>query len=136
MSYAFEYAGFSCKEFVITGFTSWDVSNVRTMSWMFSYAGAKATTFSIDLSHWNVASVDSMERMFDYAGFKATSWSIGNVSNWKVSNVTTMAGMFAAAGANANFTLDLRSWNVSNVTHHEYFEEDVEKQIIAPSWKR
>ena len=109
--------------------SSWDVSNVNTMVYMFS----NNYTFNQPIGSWNVSSVTNMSYMFRTASAfnqPIGSWNVSNVTNmsymffvasafnspidsWNVSNVTTMAGMFAYATA---FNQNIGSWNVSNVT--------------------
>ena len=82
----------------------WDVSNVTNMSAMFLFA----RRFNGDISHWDVSNVTDMSHMFDCAvAFN------GDVSRWDVSNVTNMSCMFNLAKA---FNGDVSCWDVSNVT--------------------
>ena len=83
--------------------SSWDVSNVTNMTYMF----AAATAFNQDLSNWNTSSVTRMFAMFN----GATSFN-GNVSSWDVSQVTDMRSMFRDTA----FNQPLSGWNVSQVT--------------------
>merc|ERR1712178_1684 len=59
--------------------SSWDVSQVTTMTSMFN----GASSFNGDLSSWDVSSVTKMDRMFD----GASSFN-GDLSSWDVSKVT------------------------------------------------
>ena len=96
--------------------SSWDVSNVTSMQYMFS----GAHDFNQDLSAWDVSNVTNMEYMFLYAyNFNQ------DLSAWDVSNVTTMNGMFYEA---TSFNQDLSSWDVSNV--QEYWDFDAD----TPQW--
>ena len=55
--------------------------------------------------------------MFSSAGYNAPSFTL-NLSSWDTSNVTNMSYMFQNAGYNASsFTLNLSSWNTSSVTN-------------------
>ena len=60
-----------------------------------------------------------MEYMFEYAGANASSWSVGNLGKWgtKTKNVKNMRAMFKDAGHfSTNFnTGNLGSWDVSSV---------------------
>ena len=85
--------------------SSWDVSNVTSMSVMFY----NATSFNGDISTWDVSNVTSMGGMFS----GATSFN-GDISSWDVSSMTDMDSMFKTATA---FNQDLSSWDVSSVTN-------------------
>ena len=54
------FGGFDEVKHII-GLEDWDVSNVRSMEYMFSYC----KKFNSDLSKWNVSSVEIMTGMFD-----------------------------------------------------------------------
>ncbi len=92
--------------------SSWDVSSVTDMSYMFYYAN----TFNKNISHWDVSSVTSMQGMFDYAA--AFNQDIGN---WNVSSVTDMSYMFNRAGV---FNQNLGKWDISKVSHFNQFLEN------------
>jgi surface protein len=84
--------------------SSWDVSNVTNMGFMF----AEATVFNQDISSWDVSSVTVM--VFMFAEAETFNQPIGN---WDVSSVTFMALMFADTEA---FNQDISNWDVGNVT--------------------
>ena len=83
--------------------SSWDVSNVTDMSWMFYYE----EVFNQDIGNWDVSNVTNMEGMFQSA--KNFNQDIGN---WDVSSVTNMSRMFSEATL---FNQDIGNWDVSNV---------------------
>jgi len=108
--------------------SSWDVSNVTTMRFMFM----NTTAFNQPLNNWDVSSVTNMQNMFKNSIFNQSlnNWDVGNVTdmlgmfsyttafnkplnNWDVSNVTNTASMFSYTTA---FNQPLNNWNVSNVT--------------------
>ncbi|MDA8707731.1 BspA family leucine-rich repeat surface protein, partial [Cyclobacteriaceae bacterium] len=66
--------------------SSWDVSNVTSMSDMFSY-----TDFNQDISSWDVRNVTNMSAMFANTDFNQ------DISFWDVSKVTDMNSVFAKA---------------------------------------
>ena len=68
--------------------STWDVSNVTNMAWMF----AEATSFNQPLNNWNVSKVTTMAMMF----VEATSFN-QPLNNWNVSKVTNMEAMFWGA---------------------------------------
>jgi|TARA_B110000091_G_C13624782_1_gene394523 surface protein len=129
MLFLFEEASYDFNQNI----SSWDVSNVTNMSFMF-YA---AQSFNQDIGNWDVSNVTDMSIMFDYAeSFNQDigNWDVGNVTfmnsmfwyassfnqdigNWDVSNVTEMGGMFFAAGS---FNQDLTQWCVSQFTTMPY----------------
>jgi surface protein len=59
--------------------SSWDVSNVSDMSYMYS----SASSFNQDISNWNVSSVQNMSNMF----FNASSFN-QDISSWCVQNIS------------------------------------------------
>ena len=61
--------------------SSWDVSNVTDMSYMFK--NLSNSPFNQDISSWNVANVTNMYEMF----YGANSFN-QDLSSWDVSNVT------------------------------------------------
>ncbi|MFV0506568.1 MAG: BspA family leucine-rich repeat surface protein [Bacteroidales bacterium] len=113
--------------------SSWDVSSVRTMRYMFQEATAfnnggvaldwgartnsvenmekmfeKASSFNQDLSSWDVTSVEDMSQMFKDAsafnnGGKALAWGETTAS------VVDMEEMFCRA---SSFNQNISSWNV------------------------
>jgi surface protein len=83
--------------------SSWDVSNVTNMGYMFG-----SSSFNQDIGSWDVSSVTNMEAMFYNATFNQ------DISSWDVSNVTDMEGMFYNA---TDFNQNISSWDVSNVTN-------------------
>jgi surface protein len=68
--------------------SSWDVSSVTNMSWMFS----GAYNFNSSISTWDVSSVTDMRWMF-YEAYNFNS----DISSWDVSSVTNMFQMFEGA---------------------------------------
>eukprot|EP00956_Cyclotella_meneghiniana_P019773 scaffold34361_cov94-Cyclotella_meneghiniana.AAC.1 len=86
----------------------WDVSGVKYMDEMFSYA----TNFNQDLSGWNTEQVTNMESMF----YRATAFN-SNIGGWNVGRVTNMVAMFDKATA---FNINIGSWNVSSVRDMGY----------------
>ena len=88
--------------------SSWDVSNVTDMGYMF----AVATVFNQDISSWDVSSVTNMRTMF----YKAETFN-QPIGDWDVSNVASMRSIFNRASA---FNQDISNWDVSNVTSMKY----------------
>jgi surface protein len=107
--------------------STWDVSNVISMSQMFEESG-----FNQDISNWDVRNLTDMYAMFkDNSAFNQPleNWNVGNVdkmgrmfegnsafnqpiNNWDVSNVDEMWYMFFNA---SNFNQHIGDWDVSNV---------------------
>ena len=92
------------SSFSIIGLDKWNVSNVESMSHMFS----GATSFNQPIGDWDVSKVKDMSYMF----FGAKSFN-QPIENWNVSNVKNMQGMFWGAKA---FNQSIGDWDVSNVT--------------------
>jgi len=85
--------------------STWDVSNVTDMSYMF-----EDTSFNQDISNWDVSNVTTMNSMFWYSSFNQ------DISSWDVSNVTDMSAMFEGT----SFNQDISNWDVSSVTNMSY----------------
>ena len=85
----------------VPNMNSWDVSNVTTMSSMFS----NATNFNQFIGNWNTSKVTDMNSMF--SGAKTFNQNIGN---WDVSSVWDMKYMFWNA---INFNQNIGNWKVS-----------------------
>ena len=84
--------------------STWDVSFVTTMDYMFNGASA----FNQPIGEWVVSSVTDMEGMFAYA-----STFNQPIGDWVVSSVINMVGMFAYA---SSFNQPIGDWDVSSVT--------------------
>ena len=78
---------FAETKFKYIDISDWDVSNVRTMSYMFAYC--KELKSVGDISYWNVSKVTDMRSMFlDCKFFNQ------DISKWDVSNVRHHYFMF------------------------------------------
>jgi len=84
--------------------SSWDVSTVTNMLYMFD--GAEA--FNQPLSSWDVSNVTRMDSMFRI--YSGTSTFNQDISSWDTSSVTNMDAMFQNASV---FDQDISGWNVS-----------------------
>ena len=92
--------------------SSWDVSSVTDMSYMFEYC----TLMNAYLGSWDVSSVTNMAGMFKHAD----QYRGLGIGKWDVSNVTNMSRMFFATG---QFNESIGVWNVGNVTDMSYMFE-------------
>ena len=92
--------------------SSWDVSNVTNMSYMFSIS-----FFNLDISSWDVSNVTDMKYMFSLSFDNFNQ----DISSWDVSKVKDMEGMFRYANV---FNQDISSWNVDNVTNCTSFRDN------------
>ena len=99
----------------------WDMSNVRSMSYMFYHC----KNFNCDLSNWDVSNVTTTFCMF--VGCKKFN---SDLSNWDVSKVKNMNNMFYCC---KNFDCDLSNWNVSNVIDMRGMFKGCNKLTI-PDW--
>ena len=108
--------------------SDWDVSNVRTMNYMFAYC--KELKSVGDISYWNVSKVTDMWSMFYHC---EKLKSVGDISDWDVSSVTDMSFMFNYC---LSFNQDISKWDVSNVIHSTYmFEKCPIKKEYKPKFK-
>ena len=71
--------------------SDWDVSNVRTMNYMFAYC--KELKSVGDISYWDLSNVTNMAFMF----YECESFN-QDISKWNVSNVTNKLGIFYRSG--------------------------------------
>ena len=105
MSYLFSgdyYSGYKLGEFN-GDISRWNVSNVKDMESMFSYA----KSFNQPIGDWDVSSVTNMRTMFFYAD--KFNQPIGD---WNVSNVGVMRQMFQGA---KSFNQDLTRWKTYTI---------------------
>ena len=91
----------SCYRIVIPDVSSWDVSSVKTMEFMF---GGK--DHNHDLSGWNVSSVTNFGYLFQF-----NKEFNRDISSWDVSSGTFFEEMFDEA---KSFNQDISSWDVSS----------------------
>ena len=70
--------------------------------------------------------------MFYGTGSNASEFYLGDLSKWNTGNVTDMQSLFQDAGKNADWSLDLSSWDVSKVTARGGFATGVADKIIFP----
>lgn len=91
---------------------------------------------NIQFDNFDTSKVTDMSYMFSYAGKMATTWTVGDLSNWDTSNVTNMYYMFYNVSYRANYHLDLSSWNIDKVKTWPDFNNGVESKITPPIWKR
>ena len=106
------------------------------MHGMFWNLAENATSpFSLDLSSWDVSNVTTMAYMFFDTGMTTKSFSLGDLSGWNTSNVIDMYAMFYKSGYSATYSIDCTKWNVSKVTNHDSFNGWVTTKVKAPIWK-
>lgn len=88
--------------------SSWNVSNVTNMNYMFTYNdGSYTNNENYDISNWNTSNVRTMKGMFyECSGVKL------KIKNWDTSNVTDMSYMF---GCTTQMHSDISTWDTSNV---------------------
>ena len=87
--------------------STWDVSNVISMSQMF-----EESTFNQNISNWDVRNLTNM-----YAMFKDNSAFNQPIGNWNVGNAEKMGRMFEG---NSAFNQPINNWDVSNVDEMWY----------------
>ena len=100
----------NCTSLVSPNLSSWDVSSVTNMAFMFH-----SSTFNGDISNWDVSSVTNMGDMFYNSTFN------GDISNWDTSSVTNMYKMFY----NSTFNGDISNWDINQVSNFTNFMTNV-----------
>ena len=100
--------------------SSWDVSSVTTMGFMFF----SASSFNQPIGNWDTSSVTNMASMFN-----RSSVFNQDIGNWDTSSVTEMGGMF---WENSAFNQDIGNWDTSSVTdmgdmfsYNSVFNQDI-----------
>ncbi len=125
--------------------SSWDVSNVTTMSHLFINS-----SFNRDISSWDTSNVLRMDNMFENSLFNQdiSEWNTSNLTNiesifkgslfngdlnkWDVSKVTTMRSAFSES----EYNNPLDSWDVSNVVYFSYmFHRNPKFNQDISNWK-
>ena len=121
---------FEKTKFKYIDISYWNVSNVKSMSYMFAYCEKLKSVG--DLSNWDVSSVMSTHSVFSYC-IKLKSF--GDISGWDVSNVNDMGNMFECC---ESFNQDISDWDVSNVTNMSFmfcwcksFNQDISKWNVS-----
>ena len=105
--------------------STWDVSNVISMKYMFY----NCINFNCDISGWDVSNVEDMTSMFHYCE-KFNK----DISNWKVGNVKSMKYMFFYC---KKFNKDISGWDVRNVEDARYiFDYCHIKEEFKPNFKK
>jgi surface protein len=94
--------------------SSWDVSKVTKMQYMFT----GNSYFNQDISGWNVSSVTNMESMLSGADVFDQ-----NLGSWDVSNVVTMQNMLSGITlSTAHYDSLLTGWAARTLQHGVTFD--------------
>ena len=124
---------YNCIGLTSLDLSTWDISNVIDMSSMFRLCHGLT---SLDLTNWDISNVTNMGSIFDGCSnlveLKMNNWKLSgsgfkigitdisstkiktlDLSTWDVSNVTNMERMFS--GCTNLTSLNLSGWDVSNV---------------------
>ena len=104
--------------------SSWDVSNVIDMQFMFWRCNSLE---QLDLSGWDTSNVTDMSGVFE----NCSSLKELDLSGWDISNVTSMKQMFSRCKSLKK--LNISGWDVSNVTNTDLMFNNCKDSII-PSW--
>ena len=117
---------FEGTKFKYIDISYWDVSNIKSMRYMFY--GCDELKSVGDISGWDVSSVTDMHGMFcECKSFNQ------DLSSWNVSNVIYMTSMFDGC---KSFNQDLSKWNVSKVKYNSYmFDYCPIKDEYKPKFK-
>lgn len=136
---------------IIGDISSWDVSNVTDMSYLFYESSS-----THNLSNWDVSSVENLTYTFANSSFNGfvNNWELSSltdmtstfynsrlgpnvdISGWDVSNVSTMRRTFQRMYFGGNVGLsDLSNWNVGNVTDmYQMFFGNQSRDLNISSW--
>lgn len=117
---------FEYTRFKYIDISDWDVSNIKSMSFMFFMCTELKSVGNI--SKWDVSKVTDMNSMFhSYKYFNQ------DISGWNVTNVTDMAFMFKNCNS---FNQDISSWDVSKVRYKiDMFDNCPIKEEYKPKFK-
>lgn len=129
--------GVYAERLELKGLETWDVSQVTSLYFAFSYVGYNADGDVIigDLSSWNVEKVTTMCRAFGEIGGYTQNLVFHGMEQWNTSSVENMSGLFENTGQkDPKWKLDLRGWNVNKVIHYKYFNDNVESKVTPPIW--
>ena len=102
--------------------SSWDVSNVIDISFMF-YG---CHNFNCDLSKWDVSNVTNMSYMFS----NCYKFEGKGLENWNVENINDATYMFCGC---EKLNCDLSNWNITKTTPVKDMFFNCDKNII-PDW--
>ena len=128
-SFCNKYIGiFEYTRFKYIDISYWNVSNVKSMGYMFAYCEELRSVG--DISSWDVSNVTDMSHMFyDCKELK----SVGDISDWNVSKVKNNIFMFECC---KSFNQDISDWDVSKVIYYSYiFENCPIKEKYKPKFK-
>ena len=130
------YCMFECQcNLSYLDLTTFDVSNVENMEWMFDCIGCEVQGFVLDLTGWDTSSVTDMEGMFYWCGGDyAYKGEIKGLENFDTSHVTIMEDTF---GYLCVKELDLTNWDTRNVENMDYIFYDtcyLEKITFGDNW--
>ena len=101
-------------------YTSWDVSNVTTMSYTFGGNESRYFTNLDGIANWNTSNVTNMSSMFGGSDYLENISAIATTqrdgyTSWDVSNVTNMSELFSGCDWLRSLH-GIENWDVSNVT--------------------
>ena len=103
----------------VEALSSWDVSNVRNMGWLFGIqdvvtnAGYQGSLNDLTgLKNWDVSNVQTMNQIFINIG---SLTSLDGLEDWKTLSLTNMSCMFEQDSALVDIEA-LRGWDTSKVT--------------------
>jgi surface protein len=125
----------NCENFD-SDISTWDVSNITNLSFLFS-----GTAFNQNIENWDVSNVTTIEGIFSETFFfnqPLNNWDVSSVTNmsnalggalsfnqpldlWDVSQVTNMGGVFSLCWV---FNQDISTWQVDNVVDMNYMFND------------
>ncbi len=121
---------FEGMEFEYIDISNWDVSNVKSMQYMFLDCN-KLKSIG-DISNWDVSGVKSMFAMFDKC---EQLTSIGDLSGWIVTNVEDISRMFFRC-YKLHSVGDISEWNIESLLGWKTMEDAFAYSGIknTPKW--
>ena len=113
--------------------TTFDVSNVENMGWMFECMGCEETDLTINISGWDTSNVTDMGGMFGSCGSWEYNVNIIGLETMNTSNVVYMYEMFTWSTITE---LDLTNWDTRNAESMDgmFYMGLLEKVTFGENW--
>ena len=135
MSCMFEQFGNTSKSLdKVPDVSKWDTSNVTNFAGMFALYGYESSVLNAvpDVSKWNTQKVTTAQEMFSGYGFNSHEiTTIPDITKWNISSLANTAGMLANYCVYNIFSIDLSSWDTTNISKYDLMLENVPVSSIT-----